>query len=175
MHKAYRVTVSGSPCRLTIFAPQIQSRKPAPRRFAPRSPRLRRCAAPVRPVSDKAPSTSGKFQRPSPLNTTHRGWHQAASPGELLWRLPWCGAINTSQGRGSSASTSPRPGASRSPGSRIRRPRYSTDSTRLLALSEPRMPPRRVEHFQQAAVATPQPVAGADFAEGHSTPIDGRS
>ena len=33
--------------------------------------------------------------------------------------------------------------------------------------------PRRVEHFQPAALAAPQPVAGPDLADRHAVPVDG--
>ena len=78
--------------------------------------------APVRKVWIVWPPTawyvaliSGRLQRPSPLNTTQAGRVQAARPGELLCRLPWCGAKSTSQCTGCSANSLSSPGDSRSP------------------------------------------------------------
>src|SRR5882757_4925644 len=111
------------------------------------SGRTLNCTAPTSLVtSTPAPAcsyvriTGAACSPPPPLRTTHSGELQAANPGGSLRRLPWCGAKSTSQSYGASAITSSIPGDSKSPGSRIRRPAYSTPSVTLFALSLPTTP-----------------------------------
>ena len=120
-------------------------------------------------------SISGVFRWPLSLNTTQRGRHQRAKAGELLLRLPWCGAISTSHCWGSSANRSSSPGDSEiagqeNPVAAVRQGQH--DAVGVFLPQAQGELARRVQHFQQAALAAAEAVAGLNLADGDVVLVD---